>query len=109
MISKLYECLKVSPIKHLFPIHSDNIFNMAKKHSADFFIQICGGEQHYQKNRGNPKMRQRHMPFKIDADARIIWLECFAKTIKDLDAPEVVLNSFWKYLDSFSALMVNSK
>ena len=40
LISDHYDLLRVSNIKGLFP-PTDEGFEMAKKHSADFFIQIC--------------------------------------------------------------------
>ena len=107
LISDHYDLLKQSNIRGLFPPH-DEAFEMAKKHSADFFIQICGGERYFDKSRGAPRMIARHAPFKITATARIIWLESYIIILKDLELSEELKESFWKYLDIFSIWMINT-
>ncbi|NQY20648.1 MAG: globin [Campylobacteraceae bacterium] len=102
-----YEILRVSEIKDMFP-PTDKGIEMAVKHASDFFIQICGGERHFDQNRGRPMMAARHSPFKIDAKARIIWLEAYITILEKLDIPDDVKESFWKYLDIFSIWMLNT-
>ncbi|MCG3720288.1 globin, partial [Aliarcobacter butzleri] len=55
LISEHYDILKTSEIKDLFP-KNEEAFALAKQHSADFFIQICGGPDYFNQNRGNPMM-----------------------------------------------------
>ena len=107
MISDHYDLLKQSNIRGLFP-PTEKGFEMAKQHSADFFIQICGGERHFDKNRGAPRMVGRHAPFKITAEARRIWLESYIMVLSTLDMSDELKESFWKYLDIFSIWMINS-
>jgi len=111
LISKHYDAIKESDIKHLFPQDSQE-FEQAKVNSADFFIQICGGQAHFTTNRGAPRMIGRHAPFKIDAKARQIWLELykpFLKKLKISGVTETSLYSFWDYLNIFSIWMINTK
>ncbi len=107
LISDHYEFLKISSIKNLFP-KDDKILNLAKKHAADFFIQICGGPRYFDQSRGAPRMAARHAPFKITPEARIVWLETFAKALEKTNLEEELIESFWKYLDIFSIWMINS-
>ena len=107
LISDHYDLLRVSNIKGLFP-PSDEGFELAKKHSADFFIQICGGPDYFNQNRGAPMMVARHQPFKITPKVRIVWLECYMEVLKKLDIDENLLKSFWNYLDIFSIWMINT-
>lgn len=111
LISKHYDKLRVSSISNLFP-QDENDFEMAKKHSSDFFIQICGGRAYFNENRGAPQMIGRHAPFRIDANARQIWLELYQPLIlelKEQDVTETSLQSFWNYLNLFSLWMVNTQ
>ncbi len=111
LISKHYDKLRVSEISNLFPLDSKE-FEKAKVHSADFFIQICGGPKYFNTNRGAPQMVGRHAPFKIDAAAREVWLELYKPLIlelKDADVTETSLQSFWNYLNIFSIWMINTK
>ena len=111
LVSDHYDQLKVSEISHLFPMDKKD-FEAAKLHSSDFFIQICGGPAHFNKNRGAPQMVGRHAPFRIDARAREVWLELYKPLIlelKEKNITETSLQSFWNYLNVFSIWMINTK
>lgn len=107
IISDHYDLLRVSNIKGLFP-STDEGFEMAKKHSADFFIQICGGPDYFNQSRGAPMMAGRHAAFKITSEARMIWLESYIKVLEPIEMPDDLKQSFWNYLDIFSIWMVNT-
>ena len=107
LVNDHYELLAKSDVKDLFPTDEAG-FERAKKHTADFFVQICGGPMYFNKNRGRPMMYKRHLPHKITAEARNIWLECYREALLRRDLPEPVMLSFWKYLDDFSQWMINS-
>ena len=87
LISDHYDLLRVSNIKGLFP-PSEEGFALAKQHSADFFIQICGGHPYFNENRGAPMMAARHQPFRITPEARRIWLESYIIVLSNLDMPD---------------------
>jgi len=111
LISKHYDSLRVSSISKLFPQDPEE-FEQAKKHSSDFFIQICGGRAYFNENRGAPQMIGRHAPFRIDAEARQTWLELYKPLLlelKEANVTETSLNSFWGYLNIFSIWMINTK
>ena len=111
LIADHYELIKESSIKHLFPIDDPKAFELAKKHAADFFIQICGGPMYFKASRGAPMMGNRHAPFAITAEARIVWLELYAKLLAELadeGVSEANIESFWRYLEVFSKHMVNT-
>ncbi|MCK5780994.1 MAG: hypothetical protein KAH10_00250 [Flavobacteriales bacterium] len=108
LISDHYDLLILSDISGLFP-STEKGFEAAKKHSADFFIQLMGGPDYFNQNRGNPMMRRRHAPFKITPEARVIWLECYIEAIEKLNAPDDIKKSYWDYVNSFSTWMVNSE
>ena len=107
LISDHYDLLKESNIKGLFPPTPEGL-EQAKKNSADFFIQICGGPDYFNQNRGAPMMVGRHQPFKITPEARKIWLESYIIVLSKLDMPDDLKLSFWNYLDIFSVWMVNT-
>ena len=111
VISDHYELLKESSIKHLFPIHDPEEFAAAKKHAADFMIQICGGPAYFNASRGAPQMGRRHAPFAITAEARVVWLELYTQVLSPLvdeGVSEENIESFWRYLEVFSKHMVNA-
>jgi len=111
LVSNHYDKLKVSEISNLFLL-DDGEFEEAKRHSSDFFIQICGGRPYFNENRGAPQMVGRHSPFRITGEARKVWLEQYKPLILELkenNITETSLQSFWNYLDVFSSWMINTK
>lgn len=108
LIAQHYELLKTSEIKGLFP-PTEKGLEMAKKHAADFFIQICGGPRYFDQSRGAPRMVARHSPFKITQEARMVWLEKYAQVLETTPLDEELKTSFWNYLDIFSIWMINAK
>ncbi len=112
LISNHYDALKESEIKHLFP-QDEEEFALAKKHSADFMIQICGGPAYFNQSRGAPQMVGRHAAFRIDANARETWLRLYQPLLTDLvekkGITEKSVQSFWDYLNIFSLWMVNTQ
>ncbi len=112
LLDRFYMKLYESPIAHLFPSDREEM-KTAAQHSADFFIQICGGPAYFNRNRGAPQMRKRHAPFAITPEARLHWLVLFEEALMPLleeqRCSETNLQSFWRYLDTFSQWMVNSR
>jgi hemoglobin len=107
LVGAHYDLLRESSIAHLFPQESA-MFEAAKRNSADFFVQIMGGKQYYNENRGAPMLVRRHQPFHIDANARKVWLGFYRQLLPELGLPDELLTSFWNYLDQFSIWMINA-
>ena len=111
MVDDHYEMIRTSDIAFLFPVNDEEDFSTAKKHAADFFIQICGGPDYFAQTRGEPRMVGRHAPFRIDESARRRWLEFYAVLLPALEdegvSPEYI-QSFWEYADIFSIWMINT-
>jgi len=109
MLADFYKELEKSSIRALFP---DDMVT-ASRRSAAFFVHVLGGPPLYHQQYGHPMMRMRHLPFHIDEAARQVWLNCFKKVLTDADItysfPKEHLDSFWNFLDRFSAWMVNKK
>jgi hemoglobin len=108
LVSDHYALLRKSAISGLFP-KDEVAFDLVTKHSADFFIQIFGGPAYFNENRGKPMLINRHAPFAITPEARVVWLECYREVLLKLDIEETVIISFWNYLNVFSHWMVNTK
>ncbi|CAI6150607.1 MAG TPA: globin [Sulfurimonas sp.] len=110
MVSDHYDKIKQSEIYDIFPQDAQE-FEDAKKHSADFMIQICGGPAHFTQNRGAPQMVGRHNPFRITAQSRQVWLELYREVLMDLEKEGITeksLSSWWNYVNVFSNWMVNT-
>jgi hemoglobin len=57
----------------LRPMYPDDLVE-SKRHLTLFLIQYWGGPGTYQAERGHPRLRMRHAPFRITKSARDAWL-----------------------------------
>ncbi len=109
MLEDFYLELEKSSIRPMFP--ADMV--EASHRSGAFFVFLLGGPPIYQQKFGAPMMRKRHMPFAINANARLVWLDCFRKILDHADVsyrfPKNHIEDFWMFLQKFSAWMVNTK
>ncbi len=110
LFRRFYSALYQSPIKALFPQTEEEMM-VASQHSADFFIQICGGTPYFNKNRGAPQMGRRHAPFAITPEARLHWLVLFEDSLQPLvgKISDENMQSFWDYINVFSIWMINTR
>jgi len=49
-----------------------------------FLSGWLGGPQLYMEKYGHPRLRQRHMPFAVDAAARDQWMRCMVQAMADV-------------------------
>lgn len=106
LVNDHYDLLVNSKINHLFPVIPEQL-ELAKKHAADFFIQVMGGPPYFNLHRGQPAMTRRHAQFEITAEGRVEWLKCYQQLLPKLEMPEHLIQSYWNYLNNFSSWMVN--
>jgi hemoglobin len=68
-----------------------------------FLCGWLGGPQHYTDRFGHPRLRMRHMPFKIGEVERDQWLACMAQAMTETGVPlelaERLKESFFKTAD----------
>ena len=110
LFRRFYSSLYKSPIQDLFPQTEEEMM-IASQHSADFFIQICGGTPYFNQNRGAPQMGRRHAPFAITPEARLHWLVLFEEALQPLvgKISDENMQSFWNYINVFSIWMINTR
>jgi len=110
MLQDFYLELGRSPIAPMFPRGEEALLEAGAK-SALFFVGVCGGPPLYAQQIGPPRMRARHLPFAIDAQAREQWLACWepvlAQAPQRYGFPAEHLPGFRRFLQDFSAWMQN--
>jgi hemoglobin len=78
LISEFYSNVFSSPIiSHLF----QNDRDLIQEKQYKFLTQFLGGEDLYSREYGHPKMRMRHLPHRIDEEAKNEWLKCMRNAI----------------------------
>ena len=81
LVEAFYRGVEGDPI--LRPLYPDDLTH-AKEHLALFFIQRFGGHTAYGDRRGHPRLRMRHVPFRIGPAERDAWLRCIAAAIEEI-------------------------
>ena len=76
----------------------------AEERLRDFLIYRFGGPQRYIEQRGHPRLRARHIPFRIDQNARDRWMQlmnnAFAEAALPIEA-EQFLRAFFEQMSTF--------
>jgi hemoglobin len=71
LVDWFYEGVETDEI--LRPMYPEDLTD-AKRHLALFLMQYWGGPRTYQDERGHPRLRMRHAPFRVTKSARDAWL-----------------------------------
>ena len=81
---------------------------VAEERFTLFLMQYWGGPTTYGDNRGHPRLRMRHAPFKVTPDAAQRWLVHFRAGLDAADLTEEQDARFWDYVTHAAQFMVNS-
>lgn len=73
-----------------------------------FLEQYWGGPTTYSDERGHPRLRMRHAPYRIDVDARDRWLGHMATAVANRGMPADDEAEIWAYFTSAALAMVNT-
>ena len=73
-----------------------------------FLAQYWGGPTTYSEQRGHPRLRMRHAPFKVNPAARDRWLAHMRVAVDELDLPPAYEAVLWDYLERAAHSMVNT-
>ena len=73
-----------------------------------FLEQYWGAPTTYSEERGHPRLRMRHAPFKVNPDARDRWLKHMRAAVNTLELSPLHDATLWAYLDRAAQAMVNT-
>jgi hemoglobin len=72
LVSEFYRRIREDDL--IGPMYPPDDWEGSEKRLADFICFRIAGNPIYTETRGHPRLRMRHMPFKIDETARDRWL-----------------------------------
>jgi hemoglobin len=93
------------PLRALYP---EQDLEPAIERLTGFLEQYWGGPTAYSDQRGHPRLRMRHMPFKVNPDQRDRWLRHMRDAVDELDLPPLYEAELWGYLERAAHAMVNT-
>jgi len=92
----------------LWPMYPEEDLEGAIQRLTGFLEQYWGGPGTYSEERGHPRLRQRHMPFKVNPVARDRWLFHMRAAVDNLALSPLHDATLWGYLDRAAQAMVNT-
>ncbi|WP_137875396.1 globin [Rhodococcus sp. Q] len=109
LISRFYE--EVAKDEIVRPLYPEEDLGPAERRMRMFLEQYWGGPRTYSEERGHPRLRMRHNPFKIGPLERDAWLRCMHIAIDSID--EQTLDAEHRrtlvdYIDMAANSLVNS-
>lgn len=88
----------------LGPMYPQDDMPGAEARLRDFLVGRFGGPQRYMEQRGHPRLRMRHMPYRLDQAARDRWVQLMERALAEAKLPEEseqLLRAFFHHMASF--------
>ena len=106
LVAKFYEGVASDDV--LRPMYPEEDLGPAAERLRMFLEQYWGGPTTYQEQRGHPRLKMRHSPFKINPLARERWLFHMKAAVDELNLAPLHKAELWGYLDRAATAMLNT-
>jgi len=101
-----YARIEVHPrLRPMFPKELDE----AIRNQAEFLIQYFGGPPAYSARKGHPRLRMRHMPFRIGLQERNDWVEVMRAALDDAAIPQPDRPAMMAYFEHAATFLMNAE
>ncbi len=105
LVRRFYEGVAEDP--GLRPMYPEEDLGPAEERLRLFLMQYWGGPRTYNERRGHPRLRMRHVPFRIGITERDLWLKHMRAAVDSLGLHEVLERQLWEYMVMAAHSMVN--
>jgi hemoglobin len=92
----------------LRPMYPEHDREGAEQRLRDFLIYRLGGSARYIEQRGHPRLRARHLQFRVDQAARDRWMALMGRALTEVAFPAEVERSLRGFLEQVSTFLINS-
>ncbi|WP_179468572.1 globin [Mycolicibacterium vinylchloridicum] len=109
IVSRFYELVREDEV--LLPLYPPDELDDAEDRLRMFLEQYWGGPRTYSDQRGHPRLRMRHAPFRIGFIERDAWLRCMHTAVASIDSATLDdehRRELLAYLEMAAQSMVNS-
>ena len=90
LVERFYDLMDLEPkYAELRAAHGSHL-ERARQNLFWFLCGWLGGPQHYTDRFGHPRLRMRHMPFKIGVVERDQWLACMDQAMGEVGVDETL-------------------
>lgn len=109
LTARFYE--EVAKDEIVRPLYPEEDLGPAERRMRMFLEQYWGGPGTYSEERGHPRLRLRHQPFRIGPIERDAWLRCMHTAIASIDSAtldDTHRRQLIEYMNMAAASLVNS-
>lgn len=106
LVRAFYEGIRSDSV--LLPMYPEDDLEGAIWRLSAFLQQYFGGPQTYSEQRGHPRLRMRHAPFKVNPEARERWLAHMRQALDTLELSPLDDGEMWDYFERAALSMVNT-
>ncbi len=109
IVARFYE--QVADDEILRPLYPEEDLTGAEDRLRMFLEQYWGGPRTYSDQRGHPRLRMRHVPFRIGPIERDAWLRCMYAAIAEIESTtldDAHRRALLDYLEMAADSMMNS-
>ncbi|GAB1645551.1 globin [Krasilnikovia sp. MM14-A1259] len=106
LVAAFYAGVADDPL--LRPMYPEEDLGPAADRLALFLMQYWGGPNTYSAQRGHPRLRMRHAPFRVGPAERDAWLRHMREAVDSLGLPEPHHSALWEYMERAAYFMVNT-
>lgn len=103
---EFYKGVAKDPV--LKPMYPEEDLGPAEERLKLFLEQYWGGPTTYSDTRGHPRLRMRHMPYRINPDARDRWLGHMEHAVDTLHLSKLHRETLLDYLERAAYAMTNT-
>jgi hemoglobin len=107
LIDVFYSRVETDPV--LRPLYPDEDLGPAAERLRMFLEQYWGGPRTYSEVRGHPRLRARHVPFRVDEAARVAWLANMRAALDEVGLHPEADRVLWDYLRTAAQMLVNTE
>ncbi|MFT4082689.1 MAG: globin [Nocardioides sp.] len=106
IVHTFYVGVATDPV--LRPMYPEADLGPAEERFFLFLSQYWGGPTTYSQQRGHPRLRMRHAPFAVTAEAREHWLTHFRAGLDAAALSPEQDAQFWDYVTHAATFMINT-
>lgn len=90
LVERFYDLMDLEPHYQALRAVHGNLLDDARQKLFWFLCGWLGGPQHYVQRFGHPRLRGRHLPFKIGLRERDQWLACMDQAMGEVAVPDAL-------------------
>jgi hemoglobin len=80
----------------------------AEERLRDFLVGRFGGPRRYEEARGHPRLRMRHMPFKLNQAARDRWVQLMDGALDQAGLPADAVSLLRQFFHHMATFLMNT-